>query len=121
MLTTHGAFNPFGAAMRANGQIVSMAGYDDNEHPQSTSAIALMKAGFVEGARRSEYKATALVYAVRVKLPSTEEKSDAIAVSLNHRDNYSAVLLFPYEINDGELSLGAVFAQEGEADIFPAQ
>jgi hypothetical protein len=33
MLTTHGAFNPFGAAMRANGQIVSMAGYDDNEHP----------------------------------------------------------------------------------------
>ena len=41
-----------------------------------------MKAGFVEGARRGEYKATALVYDVRVKLPSTEEKSDAIAVSL---------------------------------------
>ena len=116
-----GAFIPFAGAMRADGQIVSIAGYDENEHPQSTSAIALMKAGFVEGARSGEYKATSLVYDVRVELPSTEEKSDAIAVSLNHRDNYSAVLVFPYEINGGELILGAVSAQEGEADIFPAQ
>jgi len=42
-------------------------------------------------------------------------------VSLNHRDNYSAVVLFPYKIDGGELILGTVFDQEGEADIFPAQ
>lgn len=58
---------------------------------------------------------------MRVELPSTEEESDAIAVSLNHRDSYSAVVLFPYKIDSGELILGTVFAQEGEADIFPAQ
>lgn len=121
MLTTHGVVTPFGGAMRADGQILSIAGYDENEHPQSTGTIALIKAGFVEGARRGEYRATALVSGVRVEMPSAEEKSDAIAVSLNHRDNYSAVLLFPYEINGGELILGAVFAQEGEADIFPTQ
>lgn len=121
MLTTHGAFIPFGGAMRADGQIVSIAGYDENEHPQPANVIALMKDGFVEGARRGEYKATALVYDVRVELPSTEEKSDAIAVSLNHRDNYSVVVLIPYRIDGKKLILGAVFAQEGEADIFPAQ
>lgn len=121
MLTTHGAFIPFGGAMRADGQIVSIAGYDGSEHPQPSDVIALMKSGFVDGARRGEYKATALVYDVRVRLTSTEEKSDAIAVSLNHRDNYSVVVLFPYEIDGGKLTLGSVLTQEGEADIFPAQ
>jgi hypothetical protein len=119
MLTSHGAFMPFGGAMRADGQIVSIAGYDENKHSQPTDVIALMKGGFVEAARRGEYKATAIVHEVRVTLPSTEEKSDAIAVSLNHRDNYSVVLLFPYKIDGGELILGTLFAQEGEADMFP--
>lgn len=121
MLTAHGAFIPFGGAMRADGQIVSIAGYDENEHSQSSEVIALLKGGFVDGARRGEYKATALVYDVKVKLTSTEEKSDAIAVSLNHRDNYSAVVLFPYDIDGGKLILGSILVQEGEADVFPTQ
>jgi hypothetical protein len=89
MLTTHGEFIPFGAAMRPDGQLVAIGGYDGNEHPQSVDVIALMKDGFIAVSRKGEYKATAIVYDARVKLPSTEEKSDAIAVSLNHRDNYS--------------------------------
>jgi hypothetical protein len=112
---------PFGGAMRTDGQVVSIAGYHENEQSQPTNAIALMKDRFVEAARRVGYKATAIVDDVRVELPSTEEKSDAIAVSLNHRDNYSVVVLCPYKIDGGELILGTVFAQGGEADIFPAQ
>ena len=121
MLTTHGAFIPFGGAMRADGRIVSIAGYHENEHPQSTNATSLMKDAFIAAARRGDYRATAIVYDVRAKLPSAEEESDAIAVSLDHRDNYSAVVLFPYKIDGGELIWGTIFAQEGEADIFPAQ
>ena len=119
MLTTHGEFIPFGGAMRSDGQLVSIAGYDGNEHPESVDVIALMKEEFVAAARKGEYKATAVVYDVRVKLPSTEEKSDAIAVSLNHRDNYSVIVLFPYKLDAGTLILGTAFAQKGEADIFP--
>ncbi len=121
MLTTHGEFIPFGGAMRSDGQLVSTAGYDGNEHPKSVDVIALMKEGMIAAARKGEYKATAIVYDVRVKLPSTEEKSDAIAISLNHRDNYSVVVLVPYKIDARKLILGAAFAQKGEADIFPAQ
>ena len=121
MLTTHGEFIPFGAAMQPDGQFVSIAGYDGNEHPKSVDVIALMKEGAIAAARKGEYKATAIVYDVWVKLPSTEENSDAIAVSLNHRDNYSVIVLFPYKIDAGKLILGAAFAQKGEADIFPAQ
>ena len=121
MLTTHGEFHPFGGAMRPDGQLVSIAGYNGNQHPESVDVIALIKKGFIADAGKGEYKATAIVYDARVKLPSTEEKSDAIAVSLNHRDNYSVVVLFPYKINAGRLILGTAFARKGEADIFPAQ
>jgi hypothetical protein len=119
MLTTHGEFIPFGGAMRSNGQIVSIAGYDGNEHPKSVNVIALMKEGIIAAARKGEYKASAIVYDVRVKLPSTDEKSDAIAVSLNHRDSYSVIVVFPYKIDRGKLTIGTAFAQKGEADIFP--
>ena len=121
MLTTHGEFIPFGGAMRPDRQLVSVAGYEGNEHPKSVDVIALMKEGMVAAARKGEYRAAVIVYDVRVTLPSTDEKSDAIAVSLNHRDNYSVIVLLPYKIDAGTLILGTAFAQKGEADIFPAQ
>jgi hypothetical protein len=120
MLATYGEFIPFGGAMRPNGQVVSIAGHDGNEHPRSADIIALMKESFVASARGREYLATAIVYDVRVTLPSMEERSDAIAVALDHRDDYSIIVLFPYKIDAGKLSLGAAFVQHGEANIFPS-
>src|SRR4051794_36435542 len=86
MLRSHGEFHPFGGAMRSDGQLVSIAGYDGDDHPKSVDIMALMKDALIAAARKGEYKATAIVYDVRVNLASTQEKSDAIAVSLNHRD-----------------------------------
>ena len=114
----HGEFFPFGAALRPDGQLVPVAGYDGSNRARSADLIRLIKDGFVEAARRCEYKATALVYDVKVKLPSTRETSDAIAISLNHRDNYSVIVLFPYQLASGKLTVDTAFAQAGEADIF---
>jgi hypothetical protein len=118
MLSNHGEFLPFGGAMRPSGELVSVTGYDGDEHPRSLDLIRLIKDGFVEAARQGQFKATALVYDVRIKLPSAGDKSDAIAVSLNHRDNYSVVVIFPYKIDNGKLTVGDALAQKGEADIF---
>ena len=121
MLQKHGEFFPYGAALKGNGEIASVAGYDGREQPPSNDIIRLLKEGFVQGAKSGEYKATALVYDVRVTVPSTGTKSDAIAVSLNHRDNYSVVVFFPYQLTNGQLTFGEVFAQKGESDVFPAK
>jgi len=121
LLTAQGGFLPFGGAMRPDGQLESFGGYGENERPGATDVIAWLKAAFIAAARNGEYKATAIVYDVRVKLPASGEKSDAIAVSLNHRDDYSVVVLFPYRIDSGKLSLGEPFPQTGQADIFPAR
>ena len=88
------------------------------EQPPSNEIIGLIKRGFVEGANSGGYVATALVYDVRVTLPASGQKSDAIAVSLNHRDNYSVVVLFPYQLANGELQYGEAISQEGERDVF---
>ena len=120
MLSDHGEFYPFGGAMRPSGEIVSLAGYDGREHPPSTDIIGLIKEGFVKGAKEGQYKATACVYDVRVVLPQTNQQSDAIAVSLNHQDNYSVIVLFPYTLRAAKPVFAAAFAQKGEADIFPS-
>jgi hypothetical protein len=121
MLDSHGEFYPFGAAMRADGELVSVAGYDGRERPPSTDVIRMLKDAFIAGAKDGQYKATALVYDVRVALPGTREKSDAIAVSLNHRADYSVIVLFPYKIERGRPVIGQAIAQKGEADIFQSK
>jgi hypothetical protein len=121
MLNSHGEFYPFGAAMRDDGELVAIAGYDGQERPASTDVIRMLKAAFVAGAKDGQYKATALVYDVRVVLPSTAESSDAIAVSLNHRADYSLIVLFPYKIEGGKPVISEAIAQKGEADIFPSK
>lgn len=80
--------------------------------------IDLLREGFQADARAGKVKATALVYDIRVKDPRTGKKSDAIAVALDHCDNYSVVVMFPYSMADGKLNLGAPFAQAGTYSVF---
>jgi len=118
MLQEYGEFFPFGGAMKANGETVYVAGYDGREKPPSADIIGLLNDAFRSGARSGEYKATALVYDIRILPPLSEQKSDAVAVSLNHRDNYSAVVILPYQLKNGGVVFGEVFAEKGDADVF---
>ncbi len=121
LLRKHGEFFPYGQALDPSGAVVHVAAYDGREQPPSVDLMRLLKQGFVQGAKEGKYKATAMVYDVRVPLPSTGVKSDAIAVALDHRDNYSVVVFFAYEIKSGKLAMGEVFAHEGKFDVFPRQ
>jgi hypothetical protein len=117
LLIDHGEFLPYGAAMRPTGEIVSVSALDGRERPPSKDLITLLKNSFASSARTGEYKATAIFYDVRIG----EDKKDAVAVSLDHRDGYSVIVFFPYEVAAGILINGAPIAQMGVADIFPAR
>jgi len=118
MLRQHGEFFPYGGALDKRGAVVAVGATDGREQPHSADIIRLLKDSFVQGAKAGKYRATALIYDVRVTLPSTGQKSDAIAVALDHRDHYSVVVMFPYQFTGGELTIGSPFAQKGEGDIF---
>lgn len=74
MLERHGEFIPYGGAMKPNGEIVSVAGYDGDEYPPSQDIIDLLKDAFRAAGRSGEYKATAIVFDVRVIPPRDLKK-----------------------------------------------
>jgi hypothetical protein len=118
MLSGYGEFIPYGGAMKPSGEIVSVAGFDGDEHPPSENIIHLLKRSFQDCAKSRQYKATAIVYDVRVILPGSNVKSDAVAIALDHEEKYSIVVLFPYKIESGKVEFGHAISQRGENDIF---
>lgn len=118
MLTEHGEFYPYGETMRADGTIVSVAGYDGRERPPSQPIIDLLRQVFHSEAAKGTIIASALVYDVRTVPPGGSEKTDAIAVELDHRDNYSVVVYFPYSVAGGKLQIASPFATKGVGHVF---
>ena len=107
MLETYGEFYPYGAAMTPDGEVVSVTAYDGDEHPRAQDVIAPFKGRFFDSqAKDGKYKATALFFDVLVTPPGASDKSDAIAVALDHRDNYSVIVFYPYELEGGEIRFG---------------
>ena len=117
LLAEHGEFFPYGGAMTFDDQIVSVAAYDGDENPPSSEVIDMLHQAFQSAAKNKEYKATALVYDVRVQL-ANGEPSDALAVELDHVSGYSIVVLLPYALIDGQLQYGEISAQAGEGNVF---
>ena len=118
MLNEHGEFFPFGAAMRPSGEIVSVGAESVEEQPPSQELIDILKSAFKSAAADGEYIATAILYDSLTIPPGTEEKTDAVAVALDHRDDYSVVVFFPYELVDGSAEFQPPFAVKGADDIF---
>jgi hypothetical protein len=117
-LSTHGEFYPFGASMKPDGQIVQTAAYDGREHPLSEPLIHLLRQSFRAQAKDGAIIASATVYDIRTIPPGATDKTDAVAVELDHRDSYSVIVLFPYSITAGTVRFGAAFAHKGTFTIF---
>ena len=118
MLEKYGEFFPYGAAMTQAGEIVSIEGYNGHEQPPSQDIINLLKDSFRASAKAKKYKATGIFFDVRIAPPGSKEKTDAIAIALDHKDNYSVIVYFPYKLELGKVHFGQVFATAGANDIF---
>ena len=118
MLNKHGEFIPYGGAMKSNGEIISVAGTDGEEQPKSANITEILQDGFRNEAKNGTYKATAIVYDVRIRSPETGDASDAIAIALDHKSGYSVVVLLPYTLENGQLEYGQISAQAGENSVF---
>jgi len=121
MLGEHRVLRPFGCTLSVTDQIVQVGGWDALAAPNDTALIAQFRESFRDGAARGELKATALSYCARSAVPGKGEAQDAVFVHLNHRDNYSLVVTFPYRFGaEGELVIEEPFANDGEYDVFVA-
>jgi hypothetical protein len=120
MLLEQRAFRPFGSTLSSDGEIRQVGGWVENAEPVSGQLIAELETSFRDGAARGELKATALLESVPIGPPSKSPSEDAIAIRLDHREDYSVVLTFPYRFSAaGELVIDEPFASEGVYGIFP--
>lgn len=119
MLIEHHALQPFGSTLSADGQITQVGGWVASKGPAQAALDAEFETSFRDGAARGELKATALVQPVLVVPPGKDEQQAGVSIQLDHRDDYSVVVTFPYRFSSGgELVIEEPFAKEGEHAIF---
>jgi hypothetical protein len=119
MLLEQRALRPFGSTLSAADQITQIGGWSDSVEPVSVELVSEFEQGFRDGAARGELKATALVEPVSVVPPGKSEPEHAVSIRLDHRDDYSVVVTFPYRfLPSGELEFDEPFAVAGKNEIF---
>jgi hypothetical protein len=104
---------------QADGTTTMVAGYDGRERPPSLDIINLLKDGLRADAAAHKIIASAIVSDVLTTEPTTGVKTNAISVSLDHRDHYSIVVLLRYTLHNSSLNVAPPTAQKGASDIFP--
>lgn len=120
MLSEHGEFQPFGGVMEISGKIIREGATTGEYRSKSKDLIEILRNAHIEAARAGTIRASAIVYDVLIVPPGREAKQDAISVELDHRDDYSVVVHFPYSIDiEGSLRVEKPFAGAGSDLIFP--
>src|ERR1017187_1591154 len=119
MLRQYGEFYPCGGYMKPDGTIVAVGASDpDTDHPKSKDLIYVLRSSLQDLAEQNQCKAVAMVFDVTVTLPNSDPKSDAIQVSVEHSEGYSAEVFFPYQLAENKVVYGETFAQRGKAEVF---
>ncbi len=107
MLRLHGEFMPFGIGMTSAGEAVEVGESSEADPAVAQQRTGRLREALAEGLKAGRYRATAYAYEARITAPPNERQREAIAVALEHREGYSAVVVIPYEFVNGEVRLGA--------------
>lgn len=95
LLKKHGEFFPFGATMMSDGEVALAAADVGEERPASQDVIDLLVGGMRAQAETGAIRAAGVCYDVRFQ-PEGGQKTDAIAVHLEHQAGDVALVMEPY-------------------------
>ncbi len=114
----HREFYPFAAVILTDDTVELTGSYDGGEHPESKDVINDLIQIHKQLAHDGKIKASGIVW--NASVTSADGKpSDAIIVSLEHKDDYSVIVGEPYKIGlFKKVTFGSLFAMEGKHDIF---
>lgn len=117
-LKKHREFYPFAAVLQADGSTAFTDVYDGDEHPESKEIITRLKQAHKQSASEGKIIASGIVWNAGVTA-ADGAPSDAIVVSLEHKDDYSVIVGEPYKLGlFKKVTFGNLFAMAGEHDIF---
>ncbi|WP_298444359.1 hypothetical protein [uncultured Ferrimonas sp.] len=123
LLNEAGEFMPFAAAMTPAAEFVSVDVPEDLEEENPSEAmVADLQLVLRQAAGEGEYIATAVVYDTGILISDDDqEPQDAVGINLDHKQGLAMMVFIPYQLVDGQVEFGEMFAQETDAIIFPSQ
>lgn len=117
LLRKNGEFYPIGAVLTNDVVATLTAVQSDNEFPDSKCVIRDLISSHKQMAQKNEIIASGIAW--NGTASSDGNSSDAIIVSLEHKDGYSVVVGLPYKIGlFKKIKFGELFAQSGNSDVF---
>ncbi len=117
LLKKNGEFYPIAAVLTADSQVQYTAVHEGDEYPDAQGMIDRFIQAHRELAAKNEIKASGIAW--NAAISAEEQKSDAIIISLEHRDGYSVIVGQPYQMGRfRKIKLGELFAQDGCHDVF---
>lgn len=117
LLKKNGEFYPIGAVMYNEMTATVTAVQPEDEFPDAQNVIRELISAHKQLAQKDEIKASGIAWNGTVS--SNGKPSDAVIVSLEHREGYSVVVGLPYKIGlFRKIRFGELFAQAGNHDIF---
>lgn len=121
LLRKRGEFFPFGGTMSSGGEISLTAADPGDERPASQDVIDLLVDGLRAQATAGQIRAAAICYDSRFTSEGGET-TDAIAVSLEHRDGDAVLVMQPYSKGRFTgLKFGQLVAVAPERRVFTAK
>ena len=118
-LTKCRGFYPYGAVVHADTTLEFTAVTDEGEHPEPAEVIEQLSAMHKTLAEQGQITVSGIVWDGRYRT-ADGTKSDAVFVSLEHRDGYSVVVGQPYRTRLlRKPVMGELFAQPGLHKVFP--
>ena len=119
-LNKYGEFYPFGAVIETDRKISLTAPYDGNDMPESKDVIEKLENIHKNLFKNGEIIASSIIYDSKINI--NNNINDAIIVSLEHINNYSVKIAFPYNIKKGllkrKVTIYEPIAFEGDKKIF---
>lgn len=117
-LKKNGGFFPFGATVTSGGEVVCNAGYDDGA-AEADGLIELLTEVFRREAADGKIRSAALCFDGRTIPPGQSNKTDAICIRMENRDEPASTVFLPYKKGwFGKYSYGELFAAAKEKQFF---
>jgi hypothetical protein len=118
MLSEHGEFYPYAAALDAEGQLNAL-GADVNDDSADVGEVLLaLHEGLRERAAEGAIRASGIAADVTLTDPDSGETTDAVQVELDHADADPVDIFVPYETQPEGIKFGELVAAEGREPVF---
>ncbi len=118
MLSEHGEFYPYAAALDSDGELNAVGTDVDDDSPDVGEVLLALHQGLRERAAEGEIRASGIAADVTLTDPDSGETTDAVQVELDHAEADAVDIFVPYETEGEGIKFGELVAAEGREPVF---